>query len=291
MKTKIIYHESAPGVPCSDGIMAAAIALLKYPEAELIGDSYKNDEDYGDIPFGLPSFKNGDKLVIVDFSYPTSWLRYWENNGVGITIIDHHANKFHLLSGFTNAILNKDECGATLTWQYFFPDKPLPPILYHVRRRDIGKDEYYQAEENCRDSKAITAAMEMTRRHHPNKQIQLLQMWLEWDSIHIEELKDIGDKVLEEEIPLIASIAKRAEQSELCGYIRGKIILSKDEEYLTSQIGNKIARDHPEWKFAWLVCSDGGNSLRSSNGFDVSAIARMMGGDGHSAAAGFKEKS
>jgi oligoribonuclease NrnB/cAMP/cGMP phosphodiesterase (DHH superfamily) len=57
---------------------------------------------------------------------------------------------------------------------------------------------------------------------------------------------------------------------------------------LASQIGNAIALAHPEWQFAWIVSADGmGNSLRSSNGFDVSVVAQQMGGGGHKAATGF----
>jgi hypothetical protein len=292
LSTFIIYHEVKPSIPCPDGIMAAAIAALAHPDATLIGDSYKNEADYGDRPFvaGLPILEMGDRLIIVDFSYPAAWLHYWESLGIEITLIDHHAPKFPMLSGFAGAILDADECGATLTWRHFFPEEPQPEILRHVRRRDIGADGYYKSAENCRDSKAITAAMSYVRSGHKDP-IKACQEWLEPD-FDDEQLLLFGLDLLKEEEAIALAIACTANESELCGHTCGKVQTTKDTDRLTSQIGNAIALAHPEWEFAWIVASDGvGNSLRSANGFDVAAIASQMGGGGHRAAAGWSAKN
>jgi hypothetical protein len=55
--TDFIYHEVKPGVRWPDGIMAAAIAALAYPEAVLIGDAYRHESEYGGLPWvvGLPT--------------------------------------------------------------------------------------------------------------------------------------------------------------------------------------------------------------------------------------------
>jgi hypothetical protein len=178
----IIYHEGKKGTPCPDGIMAAAIAKMAIPDAVLVGDSYRHESEYGDRPFvdGLPIIEQGDRLVIVDFSYPAAWLRYWESLGCQVTVIDHHAPKFPQLEGFSGAILDADECGATLTWKHFFPNRAQPEILRHVRRRDIGADGYYKAPENCRNSKAITAAMSKHRSQlrSIDEQIDSCQYWM-----------------------------------------------------------------------------------------------------------------
>lgn len=144
MNHTIIYHQVKTGIDCPDGIMAAAIAAMYLKEQgqsyQFIGDSYRHADDYGDKP---DRDFIGENLIIVDFSYPVHWLKYWEAQGAKITIIDHHAPKFPMLSGFAGAVLDANECGATLTWKHFFRDRPIPGLLTHVRRRDIGADGYY----------------------------------------------------------------------------------------------------------------------------------------------------
>lgn len=285
----IIYHEIKPGVACPDGIMAAAIVRLAYPDAILIGDSYRHESEYGDTP-DVDGFRGemGDRLIVVDFSYPAAWLNRWEQAGIEVTLIDHHAPKFPMLQGFSGAILDADECGATLAWRHLFGDRPQPEILRHVRRRDIGADDYYKADENCRESKAITSAMGKIRSGKSvEDQIIACQYWLAEDGI-LDILETMGEFFLEEEDRIVAKVAAQAVPAELCGHICGKVQTSPEEDRLASQAGNAIARQHPEWAFAWIVSADGmGNSLRSANGFDVSAVAQQMGGGGHKAAAGF----
>lgn len=292
MKTAIIFHEVKPGVPCPDGVMAAAIANLKYPDAEVLGDSYRNDADYGNSPdvAGL-NIGKGDRLIIVDFSYPAQWLRWWNDQGVDVVVIDHHESKFPMLAGFAGAILDANECGATLAWKTFFPDVAMPEVLVHVRRRDIGADGYYKSPENCRDSKAITAAMSAFRAgKNLALQISLCKNWLTYPDP--DWLLETGQHILDEEEKRVAAIAATAVESKLCGYRCGKVQTLPEDDRLASQIGNAIALAHPEWDFAWIVASDGiGNSLRSSNGFDVSQVASQMGGGGHKAASGFSLKS
>jgi uncharacterized protein len=301
----IIYHEVKKGTACPDGIMAAAIAKMAIPDAVLVGDSYRHESEYGDRPYvdGLPIIEQGDRLVIVDFSYPSAWLHYWESLGCSLTVIDHHAPKFPQLEGFSGAILDADECGATLTWRHFFPDRPQPGILRHVRRRDIGADGYYAAPENCRDSKAITAAMSSIRGQKSDgilapsvaKQIEYCQYWISLPATGIKSIEDLratGEGILKREEKKVAKIAAQAFPAFLCDHLCGKVQTSPETDRLASQIGNAIALAHPEWQFAWIVSADGmGNSLRSSNGFDVSEVAQQMGGGGHRAAAGFQTKN
>ena len=292
----IIYHQVKPGVDCPDGIMAAAIAVQHAIDHDqpytLLGDCYKHNDDYGDRPHGLPDFKEGDRLTIVDFSYPAAWLNHWESEGIQVTVIDHHAPKFPMLEGFSGAVLDANECGATLAWKHFYGDRPMPEILTHVRRRDIGADGYYKADENCRDSKAITEAI-AHHRHEADNSIDLCRDWLGLrpcsGGANLPLLQRQGDELLIEADRIINAAADRAEAANLRGHVCGRVVLEKDEDRHGSMIGNRIALKHPEWEFAWFVCSDGSNGLRSSNGFDVSEIAAQMGGGGHKTAAGWTE--
>lgn len=291
MKTTIIYHKQTETADCPDGIMAAAVAALSLEsDFELMGDFYRKATDYPEIP-GQEQypFNSGDELIIVDFSYPAKWLKFWETNNIKLKIIDHHAAKFPMLEGFAGAILDEKECGATLTWKHFFPNVPLPELLVHVRRRDIGADGYYRGE--VRDSEAINEGLS-TWRHKFEAKLDMLQVLGEKlvanDSAFIEELKAIGEPKLEERDKIVAAAVQRATLNELDGYVVPWIRLSKDEARYYSIIGNAMAKAHPIAKFAWLETPDGRQHLRSVNGFDVRPIAQSHGGDGHPPAAGFE---
>lgn len=277
----IIYHQIKDGVDCPDGIMAATIASLAMPDAHIIGDWYNSDNNF--------DFE-GDEVTIVDFSYPAERLKEWEDLGAKMTVIDHHAPKFPELSGFSNAILDENECGATLAWDYFFPGQPRPPILFHVRRRDIGADSYYKDANACLDSKAITAALSHNRQEASNP-MAYLQSVLELDDL--SELRAQGKKIAaddERDAQLIAQRAYKICLPHPAG--DGKVacwkveLRSEKEDRLVSLIGAAVTRSKGEGSICWIEPSDGSNSLRS-NGVDISGYAKQLGGGGHPFASGF----
>lgn len=282
MTTYIIYHQVKPGIDCPDGICAAAISKLKHTDAELFPDSYKDNADYGDIPQATkyPFFE--DNLIIVDFSYPANWLKYWESVGCKVTVIDHHAPKFPMLSGFSGAILDANECGATLTWKHFFPDNPMPSVLTHVRRRDIGADGYYDG--LCRDSEAITEAIAKLRQDWKEQSVRGVQNLLKLDNC--TELLEIGNSLLDERDAIVNKACERAELVILEGHKVSFVKTTKTEDRFVSNIGNVLCRLHPDLPFAWVMSEDGKSSLRSL-GFDVSKVANKLGGGGHARASGF----
>jgi hypothetical protein len=280
----IIYHQVKQGVDCPDGIMSAAIAQLANPGFELIGDWYNSNGPMLPEPIG-----EGDELIIVDFSYAAETLLYWEELGAKITLIDHHAPKFPELEGFSGAILDSDECGATLTWKHFFPDKPVPEILEHVRRRDIGADGYYKAPDNCLDSKQITTALSKGRSVAPDK-IAYLQDWLTASPEAIEGLRAYGEDLQAADAERADELAKGKVRDRLpdpvnieCWKI--KISDPKDDR-LVSLVGAALCQRHGEGTISWIVDSSGENSLRS-HGVNIEPYAKALGGGGHPNAAGF----
>lgn len=283
----IIYHQVKQGVDCPDGIMAAAIAQKGDPDFLMIGDWYNSGRKDSELfKFGSPT-----KVVVVDFSYPADRLLDWQQRGVNVTLIDHHAPKFPELSGFSGAILDADECGATLAWKHFFPDQPMPLILEHVRRRDIGADGYYKAPENCLDSKQITAALSKIRSESQCG-VSYLQRVLKYNEGGIEGLRQVGERLQTEDEARASDLAEKAEYaylpSESGNWISTKKVVIEDpkDDRLVSQIGAAICQRHAPGIIAWIVASSGENSLRSS-GVDISGIAKALGGGGHPFAAGF----
>ena len=78
---KILYHKVRPTLDCPDGIYAAYTAKRKFPTAQLIGCIYQQEP---------PKVNDGDKLIIVDFSFPIEVINGWRDRSCEVILIDHH---------------------------------------------------------------------------------------------------------------------------------------------------------------------------------------------------------
>ncbi|MFM6004126.1 MAG: hypothetical protein ACKPA7_11335, partial [Sphaerospermopsis kisseleviana] len=106
-RIKILYHQIKPdvykdgkkvraGLDCPDGIAAAWVALKKYPTATLVGCSYESEP---------PQVNDGDKLIIVDFSFELSVINQWRDHSCEIILIDHHKTLVDKVHEHTTTIL------------------------------------------------------------------------------------------------------------------------------------------------------------------------------------------
>ena len=145
MQVHLIYHCVKPGIDCPDGITAAAGAfegLLNLRHTVTVAPGYYQKE-YAPLPdIEIP--KGTERITIVDFAYPKEWIQHWLDAGLDVEILEHHADKFPWLEGFSGAVLDEKECGSTLAWKRYFNGDPLPELLKHVRNRDIGSNGYYE---------------------------------------------------------------------------------------------------------------------------------------------------
>jgi len=107
-----------------DGWMSAAIVKLKFgPDVELLG------WDYGD-PLPDLSFK---EVIMVDLSFPKDIM---EANSNRLTWIDHHISAIKNISEEIMGKRDPEFAACELTWQYFFPNKPMPEIVRLLGRYD-----------------------------------------------------------------------------------------------------------------------------------------------------------
>lgn len=290
MNNKIIYHQVKPGCDCPDGIAAAYVASLAHPDAEIIGWTYQSEN--------LPKTQLGDRLIIVDFSFKGDVIENWIRQGVELVVLDHHKTAEQELSrfltgNFADQLLNRDkydirfemeECGATLTWKYFFPNEPMPPFLEYVRDRDLWDFVLPKSEE-------IHEAVVALRRSFYLFDMLCLMSREEL----LRFISPIGEKLLEPKRKAIADAALRYQWDNVAGYKVPLVRLNPDgsEDRLTSDICMKLYRDIPEAPFVACVANDGSYySLRSDKnkpdgGFDVGDLALSQGGGGHRNAAGF----
>jgi hypothetical protein len=300
---QIIYHaakkiDNAIGAPtyvdCPDGIMAASVVYgFYYQMGQVINTrpaTYR--KDYPALPdFEFPQ---ADILVIVDFSYPLAWLEHWKALGSRIIVLEHHKDKFPWLENFAGAVLDENECGATLAWKYFFPDLPVPEILQHVRCRDIGADGYYQGQ--IPSSEAINLGLgqlrsELRKTGMPDgSRMGNLFHMICHPGPHIEAFHRQGRILIDARDALIADRLDKVRLVFLQGIPCAYYDFTNDKEIAPhcSVFGHKMA----EYLDVELACMVDGNTnhLRSTTPkVNCSAIAKSQNptGGGHPCAAGW----
>lgn len=263
---------------------------VTHRDAEIIGWTYQSED--------LPEVQTGDRLIIVDFSFKGDVIENWIKQGIELIVLDHHKTAEQelarfLTGNFAEHLLNRDkydirfemeECGATLTWKYFFPNKPMPAWLSYVRDRDLWDFKLPGSEE-------INEAVSGMRRNF--NLFAMLFLMSEQDLIKF--VAPVGEKLLAPKRKAIADAASRHQWEDVVGYKVPLVRLNPDgsEDRLTSDICMKLYRDIPEAPFVACITNDGSYySLRSDKnkpdgGFDVGDLAKTQGGGGHRNASGF----
>ncbi len=127
-----IYH-----IADHDGKGSAAIVRSVYPEIELLGLNHDMEIPYEQI-------EQHDKIVVCDISLPVDYMFKLSENK-DFTWIDHHISVIteyeeKLKNGGHNPIKGLRRSGTAaieLTWEYFYPDKPVPEGVHLLAMQDI----------------------------------------------------------------------------------------------------------------------------------------------------------
>lgn len=285
MNTYCIYHEVKKGVPCGDGLAAAWVVTRAIHEAIPIGCVYGDP-----IPDRI---EDGDRVIIVDFSFSAAEMEALADRGCEVIVIDHHKTAWENFQNLSDRIYYKfdlNDCGATLAWKHFFPDRPIPAFLQYVRDRDLWIKELPCTEE-------IHAVIGFIGRSFN------LYSWL--STLKANQLQEVfepfGEMLLAEKRERIAKIVCNWEFIQVGDHLVPGVRLTPDQDYLTSDICQflySVLLDERAVKagsqFVCCVTSDGTYSLRSDkNGsnFDVGSLAKSLGGGGHFNAAGYRPRA
>ena len=286
MKNAIIYHRVD-----WDGYTSAAVAHWVFPDAELIGWTYGDDE---------PDVSEFDRVVVVDLSLSESWMLA---NASKLIWIDHHKNTIESLQ--TNPTLaaipgiRRDGIGACyLAWEYFFPE-------YTERKKDIPQHIKLVATADVMDSTKQLIALK-------DALIYMLAMD-EYGPGWIAAQKDVSKSHVKRAGNLMADDERSTEE-----FYHGKTLEEKrnaHEQELFKEAKEIIIGDHIGYMLKidgrpnaciqthllegfsdFFVCigeflSGKGKykiSLRvpRESNFDASAFCRQYGGNGHIKAAG-----
>jgi hypothetical protein len=229
-----------------------------------------------------PYFSNPDTLLLDDLIF--------------VVLIEKYVYQFcrvldvkRLFRYFSDGNLSFDieKCGAVLTWEYFFPDEPVPAFLQYVQDRDLWQwlqpksKEINEAFGHIRSGSTVNQIMTEMDRFATMAHEDLLY-----------QFETLGQMLLAPKRERSQILAQNAHWVEAWGYRFLAVPLDPMDAYFYNDVMEILYTENHESPF---VCSyikrdtSYKLSLRSRqqyDGFDVSALARSMGGGGHEAASG-----
>jgi oligoribonuclease NrnB/cAMP/cGMP phosphodiesterase (DHH superfamily) len=262
---KVLFHSYGNGKHCPDGFAAAYSAWKKLgDEAQYIPCEYQKP---------APEINEGDRVYLVDFSYPRDALLEMSKIAE-IKVLDHHKTAKEALLGLDFALFDMNKSGAQLAWE-FWHDSPVPDLINYVGDRDLWTKQLPHTEEVHRALQTFP------------------QDFVVWDTLvslpnYVDFMRRIGEPIYQSHIKAVEELVESADWKELEGY---KILCTNTSNYsLVSDALNLICKRTPETPFAANYRPDKEGrikfELRSVGDFDVSAIASSLGGGGHKNAAG-----
>lgn len=264
-KPLVIYHSN-----CADGFSAAWCFWHKYGTACDFHPGVYGQE---------PPDVTGRCVYLVDFSYKRDTVLKMLEAAAHVVLIDHHKTAIDDLASVTSdkfsTLTDLNRSGATLAWDYLFPNESRPLLLGHVEDRDLWRFKL----PGTREIQAFVFAHEYTfelwDKLMAADQVELLKMTAAGAAIERKHHKDVAE--------LVAVCKRRM-------VIAGHDVPTASLPYtLTSDAGHLMAQGEPFAACYWDTDEHRCFSLRATDdGMDVSEIAAQYGGGGHAKAAGFK---
>ena len=249
------------------------VSWFGYTEANNLNDSVLQNHPY---------FEGADTLLLSDLSFvilvETYLIKFCQDTSVK-----------QLFKYFSDGDLNFDisKCGAVLTWEYFFPDEPVPAFLAYIQDRDLW--QWLQPK-----SKEINEAFGHIR--HGSTRIQILEEMDRFYSMTQDNLiyhfETLGEMLLAPKRERSQLLAKNANWVTAWGYKFLAVQLDSKDAYFYNDVMEILYTENHNSPFVCSYIKQDGTfklSFRSKqqyNSFDVSKLARSIGGGGHKEAAG-----
>jgi nanoRNase/pAp phosphatase (c-di-AMP/oligoRNAs hydrolase) len=266
MSIKVLFHSHGNGKHCPDGFAAAWAAWKKFgDEATYIPCVYQQN---------APTIERSDVVYIVDFSFPRDELLDMALRAT-VVVLDHHKTAQASLEGLLFARFNMNKSGAEMTWEYFFPAEPMPYLIRYIADRDLWKKELAHTEEIHRALQTFPQDFKI------------------WDTLaglsnYVDFMYCLGKPLYQKFLKEVEELAATAQWKTLDGH---KILCTNTTNYsLVSDVLNLVCMENPETPFAANFAFQEADKikfeLRSVGEFDVSAVAKGLGGGGHKNAGG-----
>ena len=259
----VIYHGN-----CADGFSAAWCFWRKYgTDADYVAGVYQQD----------PPDVTGRDVYLVDFSYKRSVVEQMLKAANSVCLIDHHKTAIDDLAGLEGLRQYTDlnRSGATLAWDYLFPDEDRPLLLGHVEDRDLWRFKLPGTREIQAFVFSHEYSFELWDKLMSADQVELLKMTAAGAAIERKHHKDVAELV---------AVCKR--RMVIGAY---DVPVASLPYTLVSDAAHLMAQGEPFAACYWDTAEGRVFGLRATDeGVDVSEVAKQYGGGGHAKAAGFK---
>lgn len=309
MKTNVIvYHaikiEAEKVTDCPDGIVSAAYLAeyLGLENCEIVPQAYLHASEYEN--FEIPFDYEGRDIWIVDFCYPANVLKTIAEKAKTLNILDHHATAESAIKAVeklpnVNAKYspNEKDSGASLVYKFVkglrdSDSNQLPKPIKNVWERDTGANGYYQAE--IIDSRNFNTWLSAERKNKKDTQYEWLPKIHEMSEAEYLEAVKIGTELNKKDDELIEKEIQNWFSNPTYEVISGYEVPVINVEnprlisWMSAIFHQKLKMEVPFTAYKF----ENNYSLRKpvSSEIHCGEIAKLNGGGGHAAAAGFTKK-
>jgi len=268
--TLIVYHRSD-----LDGRCAGAIALRKFPGAQLLG------MDYGK-PFPWDKVDRDTTVVMVDWCIEPVEEMVKLDALCNLIWIDHHRSAMAgvLELGHELAGLQEEGIAACeLAWRCFFPDEPVPRTVHLLSLYDV-----WQHDEDP-DAIAFQYGMRMAK---------FMPESPDWQRIFASDESDIRSTCQDGEAIYLYQMLQYEQTAKACSFeteFDGMKLVAMNAAEKGSLVLESVfdmQRHHAMCTFGW---ANGHWTVRlytTHPSVDLSRVCEKHGGGGHAGAGGFQ---
>lgn len=276
-KTLVLYHGN-----CPDGFGSAWAASLTLGE---------KDVEYQAVQYGeAPPDVAGRRVFVLDFSYPRSMLLEMKAAAESLLVLDHHKTAQADLAGLDFCEFDMERSGATMTWDRLVSFGP-------EHQRYFNEPEIVRCNALTRRFVEYLTDRDLRRFNLDRSREVSAAVWSyprtfeTWTALaqRIDSLKDEGVAILRYQKALVEQMCTNSEWREIGGH-RVPVV---NASVCFSEVGEALCVKNPDAAFAAYYFDTPGVrrwGAQSNGAFDVSEVAKTLGGGGHKAAAGWTEK-
>lgn len=256
----VIYHGG-----CYDGFTSAWLLWKAFGDIEFLPATYGK-------PLPEPAGKN---VLMVDFSYPRKRLQELHDRCENFLVLDHHHTAQDDLEGLDYAVFDMERAGCQMTRDWLMDMDGIVLgngwLIDHVADRDLWKLELAETP----FVHAYYSSMPMT-----------FESWSELAEMDPRHVVQLGSAIRQS----IDRYCEKVGAEAMDIWTPWGATSLVNVPYLNAlELASWLLdnRPHP-WSVAWFQRADGRfqYSLRGRD-FDVSEVAKELGGGGHVGAAGF----
>lgn len=275
----VLYHAN-----CLDGLGAAWAARDALGKGAILLPCQYGQTD----PEVLLNRCRDRDVYVLDFSFPVGLMEAIQSVAKRLVWIDHHETSIERIGPFfevgptTTLVLAEDKCGALLTWEYFNPGTPAPPLLRIL-------DDYDRFTFKMGGTLAINLAL---KAMGDALDTDVLGALIDGEEVQLGILAARGG-------PLADDLMRRKDDVIKTAAMPLLLVLPDGEEVqglaancfhdLANWVGHDLALASGSFGATYYMDKEGKLrfSLRSDGAVNCAKAAEAFGGGGHQKAAGF----